>query len=250
MMNKQVFFTLYNKNSPISPHRDIGHLDARLFLRAMSVHVAYFLGGQKVSANKITFLFISLGLLANSLVLSDSIWVLSIAVFLEELAQLFDCVDGQLARFHCTASDFGRIFDKTAHAVLGSTFLLVLGSKIYFFTENPLYLVLALVSGGFLTLISFQSGGTKIAAKGTPSVTGFWHSGINWFARQVVTVFDEPRFFAALVLLGTLLERLINLESGAVISGIFVAGVSIIALRVFFEKAYWPLRNFFAVSTR
>jgi len=142
MPSKQVFYELYNKNSPKNPKKKIGPVDAKLLLRDLSLPVAYSLAKIGVSANTVTVAFLIISLIGNTLFIIPSIYTLLVLIILGEFAQLLDCVDGQLARFHGTTSLYGRYFDKLSHELINGSFLFAFGIRVFLETHNPLYLIL------------------------------------------------------------------------------------------------------------
>src|SRR5438045_3050671 len=131
MISKETFYTLYNKNSPENKNRHIGPIDARLFLRDLSLPIAYEFAKQRVSPHVVTAFCLFLSLLGNSLLFFPSTLLIFFVFVLHEAAQLFDCVDGQLARYNGVSSDYGEEFDTLVHVLTSSTFVLCLGIHLY-----------------------------------------------------------------------------------------------------------------------
>ncbi len=139
MPSKQVFYELYNKNSPKNPKKKIGPVDAKLLLRDLSLPVAYSLAKIGVSANTVTVAFLIISLIGNTLFIIPSIYTLLVLIILGEFAQLLDCVDGQLARFHGTTSLYGRYFDKLSHELINGSFLFAFGIRVFLETQSPIF---------------------------------------------------------------------------------------------------------------
>lgn len=148
MMAQKKFYYLYNKNSPLNGNRHIGPIDAKLFLRDLSLPVAYVLARHKVNANTVTFFFFVMSIIANLIFIIPSPSTFILLVMLYETAQLFDCVDGQLARYHGTFSKFGELFDDFAHTLIGMSFMMAFGIRLYFETGRVFFLLIGAVGMG------------------------------------------------------------------------------------------------------
>lgn len=142
MITKEQFYNKYNKNSKLNKNRLAGPIDAKMFLRDLSFPIAYFLAKKGVSANIVSLIFMFTGLLANAVLPIPTIWALLISLVLHELAQLIDCIDGQLARYHGSSFKEGEALDTLITILITGTFILAFSLRLYFETNNWIYLFL------------------------------------------------------------------------------------------------------------
>lgn len=142
MITKEEFYNLYNKNSPQNKQRDEGPIDAKLFLRDISLPLAYYCAKKNVSPHFVTVLFLMISLTANVLFAIPSIYTLISLIILHEIGQLLDCVDGQLARYQGISSKFGENLDSLAHILISGSFMLAFGTRLYLANNQPLFLIL------------------------------------------------------------------------------------------------------------
>ena len=102
----------------------------RLYMRRLSPHVTRaLLVHTPVTANGVTWLMIVAGL-ATALVLTlPGILAAVAAVLLIQLQLLFDCVDGEMARWQRQRSAVGVYLDRIAHAVTESGLPIAVGIR-------------------------------------------------------------------------------------------------------------------------
>lgn len=210
-LTMQEFYVLYNKNSPNNAYRKEGNIDARLFLRDLSLPLAYLCAKYNLNANFVTILFLIIGVVSNLLLLDMSLITLFILFLIHEFVQLLDCVDGQLARYNGTQSENGKVLDILVHKLISTSFMLILGLQLTRTTGNQSFMIL-----GSLAAISFvfdnhehenPTVGTKNFKFGrkSPIIINI----INWFVLQIITIFDEVRFYIFALFLMALIQTLI-----------------------------------------
>lgn len=147
MMDKQTFFTKYNKNSIQNTQKNEGALLDIYIRRYIAHHIGYFMADRKITPNTATVLFLVFGLLANLLLIPQNIVVNCISLLLYEFSDIFDVIDGQLAKYFGSASINGGILDIFIHTIINSTFLIAIGLKIYLLKPDNIILLTALVGG-------------------------------------------------------------------------------------------------------
>lgn len=235
MITKKTFYELYNKNSPRNPNRHIGPIDARLFLRDLSLPIAYAFAKYRASAHTVTALLLILSLLGNFIAVIPSFWSLVAMVILLEIGQLLDCVDGQLARYYGSASKFGKTLDTLVHIIISVTFFLAVGLRFYVQSNQPLLLLLGGI-GAFA--ITFDH---PMLVKGQTIIqnSSFQHLFIHSrFRRYVVyaiqSIISEARFTALSLLILTAIERVVSIP-------LVVPGFFLLVFVVFAENIIYPL---------
>lgn len=207
MISQKEFYELYNKNSPKNKNRHVGPIDARLFLRDLSLPIAYFLARKKVSTNKITLTFLLISLFSSALFVIPSFYTLLFLIIFLEIAQLLDCVDGQLARYQGVSSKFGDNLDRLAHVLIAGTFIIAFGIRLYLQTDQVMFLILGSI-GGFFKAFEHQIEASELPITESPAIRR--HCQGSKFRRYIVygldTILRETRIFAFFVLVLTLIQ--------------------------------------------
>jgi len=224
VITKKEFYLLYNKNSPRNRKRNIGPIDAKLFLRDLSLPVAYLLAKFGISANAITILFLLISIAGNVLFAIPSLLTLILLIVLQELAQMLDCVDGQLARYYGVSSKYGEDFDSVAHILTSGTFMLALGLRFYFQTGLVVFLVLGGI-GAFSKAFEHQLEISDDSIVKNESIAKFIKGSFvrKLFVYSFQSLISGVRFYAMLLLILTLLEAFLNFELAAASVVFYVA---------------------------
>lgn len=205
MISKKEFYILCNKNSPKNKNRHNGPLDARLFLRDLSVHVAYFFAQRNISANTATILFLAVSVLGNFLIAIPSLLTLVIAILLYEVGQMLDCVDGQLARFYGIRSAYGEKLDNFSHILIHATSTIGIGWRLYATSTNPIFLILGAVGAvAFAVDNNHHHGAEPTSANAAERKSKLTDPG--WYKKQVVFLIEEIRVFAVFLLICYLIQ--------------------------------------------
>lgn len=213
MVTIKEFYNLYNKNSSINRNRQSGPIDAKLFLRDMSLPIAYFCAKKKISANIVTFIFLVVSLFANALFIIPSTYTLLALIILHEIGQLLDCVDGQLARFHGVSSKFGEEYDSLAHVLISGTFMLAFGMRLYFVNGQEIFLILAGI-GAFSKAFEHQLVNNQETILDNSLIKKLYsRSKIKrYLVYTVESLASEVRIFAILILILTSIQKTINVN--------------------------------------
>lgn len=116
--------------------------------RATSIRLTrlILLSGVKINPNYITLLEVVIGISGALLLLSSSINLILIGFIFLFGAYLFDCLDGELARYYQKFSSAGSYLDEVGHAIVDPLLFIVLSLNIYFSSPNTLVILM-----GFLT---------------------------------------------------------------------------------------------------
>lgn len=211
MISQREFYELYNKNSPFNKKRDDGPIDCRLFLRDLSLPVAYLCAKKGVSANTITVVFLVISLLANALFVIPSIYSILFLIVIHVTAQLLDCVDGQLARYHGVSSKYGENFDTLAHVLISGTFMLAFGIRLYLQDDQIIFLILGGV-GAFTKAFQQQLEIKKISILEASTLKKiYYHSRLRrYLVYGFQSMISEVRIFAIGILLLTLIQPIVT----------------------------------------
>lgn len=116
--------------------------------RTISIHVtkAILSTGIFVNPNYVTLLEVICEITGALLLLSNNLFVVLFGFFLLFIAYMWDCVDGELARYYKKFSSAGSYLDEVGHAIIDPLIFVVLSLIIY--RNNASFLVILM---GFLT---------------------------------------------------------------------------------------------------
>jgi phosphatidylglycerophosphate synthase len=111
---------------------------AALVARKVSIYFTWLLLHTQISANQTTFLFIILGLIGSACFIPGTFLFSLIGALVLQVWFIFDCVDGEIARYRGTSSVTGSYFDLMAHDIVNSSLFLCLSCGVYNGTASPI----------------------------------------------------------------------------------------------------------------
>lgn len=114
------------------------HWVADLFLRRISPYLTRILLRMNFSPNAVTLLMILTGLSAAASLLVPGILGVTLALFLGQLQMLWDCCDGEIARWKKQFSPAGIFLDKLGHYLTEGAIALALGLRLAGWPDKPL----------------------------------------------------------------------------------------------------------------
>lgn len=92
------------------------HWAGRLYVRRLSPYATKVFLRLGLSPNAVTWLMIAVGVAAGAvLAIDDAVWCAAVAVVLIQLQILFDCSDGEVARWRGVSSVVGIYLDRLGH---------------------------------------------------------------------------------------------------------------------------------------
>lgn len=106
------------------------HWVADLYLRKFSPYLTRVLLKTPISANGVTYLMIITGLSISGALLLPGVIGLLLALFLSQLQMLWDCSDGEIARWRNTQSPRGVFLDRVGHYLTESLIPIALALRI------------------------------------------------------------------------------------------------------------------------
>lgn len=113
----------------VRQRRNAEHWTAHLYLRDVSPYLTWTLLKTRISANQVTGFMILTGWLTAASLLIPGIWGALVAVVLGQLQMLFDCCDGEVARWRNSSSPAGHFLDAVGHYTTETLIALVLGLR-------------------------------------------------------------------------------------------------------------------------
>ncbi|MEY3347081.1 MAG: hypothetical protein RIR40_806 [Actinomycetota bacterium] len=126
------------------------HWVADLYLRRISLYLTRLLLKTPITANGVTYLMILTGISISLALQISGIKGLIIAFLLSQLQMLWDCCDGEIARWKSTQSPKGVFLDRVGHYLTESLIPIALAYRID--SENYELLFLATLVSVFILL--------------------------------------------------------------------------------------------------
>ena len=111
------------------------HWVADLYLRKLSPYLTRILLKTPITANGVTYLMILTGISIGLALQIEGTTGLLIALFLSQLQMLWDCCDGEIARWHQTQSPKGVFLDRLGHYLTESIIPIALALRL---TDSPI----------------------------------------------------------------------------------------------------------------
>jgi phosphatidylglycerophosphate synthase len=109
--------------------RSSEHWTADLYQRRVSPYLTRWLLATAITANGVTVLMIVTGAAAGAALLVPGLLGAGLALLLGQLQMLWDCCDGEVARWRQTFSPTGFFLDKLGHTLAESAIPLALGVR-------------------------------------------------------------------------------------------------------------------------
>lgn len=109
--------------------RNSEHWTADLYQRRLSPYLTRILIGTSLTANAVTVLMILTGAAAGIALLLPGLLGAVLGAFLAQMQMLWDCCDGEVARWRGTSSPAGMFLDKVGHYTAESVIPLCLGVR-------------------------------------------------------------------------------------------------------------------------
>lgn len=114
------------------------HWVADLYLRKISPYLTRLLLKTPITANGVTYLMIVTGISISAALLVPGYAGLVIALFLSQLQMLWDCCDGEIARWRQTQSPKGVFLDRLGHYLTESLIPVALGLRLAGWPNNQI----------------------------------------------------------------------------------------------------------------
>jgi phosphatidylglycerophosphate synthase len=113
----------------VTGRRNSEHWTGDLYQRRLSPYLTRVLLGTAITANGVTVLMIVTGAAAGATLLLPGLAGAVLAALLGQLQMLWDCCDGEVARWRRTFSPAGFFLDKLGHTVAETAIPLALGVR-------------------------------------------------------------------------------------------------------------------------
>lgn len=114
------------------------HWVADLYLRKISPYLTRILLKTPITANGVTYLMIVTGISISAALLIPGYQGILLALFLSQLQMLWDCCDGEIARWRSTQSPKGVFLDKVGHYLTESLIPIAFALRLAGWPENEI----------------------------------------------------------------------------------------------------------------
>lgn len=118
---------------------------SRYYLRPWALLLAKYLSKFKITANQVTLISFSCGILSAAFLLFSNFISNALSGISLWLYMFFDHVDGRLARLKKEQSSFGSYLDTITGLIAWNLVFLAISARLYIQTKNPLFLFLGAV---------------------------------------------------------------------------------------------------------
>ena len=129
----------------------VGHWFVTSFVRRFSIYITWLFVRTGISANTTTLLTILCGLAGAALCIPHIFWLNVIGACLLMLDEVFDCVDGEIARWTKKSSLRGLYLDLAGHLLCNPLLAIICALHLYLLNGQIRYVYLA-----FLAYIAAQ----------------------------------------------------------------------------------------------
>jgi len=123
-----------------------GHWFNKLIVRRFSIYITWLFVRAGVSANATTLLGLLFALAGVVLCIPHLLWLNVIGFFLLMLDVVFDCVDGEIARWTKKSSLKGVFLDLTSHLLCNALLSTICALHLYLLHGQTMYVILAFVA--------------------------------------------------------------------------------------------------------
>lgn len=117
------------------------------FSSKFSIYFSYFFLKLKLSADQVTIIFFSVGLLGSILYSFDSLMMSVIGYTLFRLHIIIDMSDGDVARFNKSFSIRGAYWDAVIHSIVNPLYYVFISYSFYLQYDNDHFLILGGLAG-------------------------------------------------------------------------------------------------------
>jgi phosphatidylglycerophosphate synthase len=140
------------------------HLFGRLYMRKLSPRVTWLLARLGWSPNAVTLAFIACGVAGGVVIAFGGLATALIAAVLVQLALLFDCSDGELARLTKRSSAGGIYLDRVGHYLCEAAMLTGLGFRAQgHLTTSGTYVTAGLAAALLAMLVKAETDNVIVA---------------------------------------------------------------------------------------
>ena len=177
------------------------HWVADLYLRRISLYLTKLLLKTSITANGVTYLMIATGI-SISLALQINGWIgLILALLLSQIQMLWDCCDGEVARWRNTQSPKGVFLDRVGHYLTEALIPLALANRIREGNDYEILFLASLISllivlnKGFNDSVHVARAFSQLPKVADSASVGLPKSTILRVARAPFRIFAVQRLF-------------------------------------------------------
>ena len=124
-------------------------------LKRISPYFTRFFIEYNISANQITFCSIMLGIIGNFMFVFGNFYSMLLGCFFYQFWNLFDCVDGEIARVTNVKTAGGKYLETISVVITECAFVACLGIGLSKILDNNTYLLFGLIFALFICLLGY-----------------------------------------------------------------------------------------------
>ncbi|QSI47390.1 CDP-alcohol phosphatidyltransferase family protein [Thermobispora bispora] len=214
------------------------HWAGLLYMRRLSIYVTWLLAKTPVTPNQVTGLMIVCGVAAGAVLALPGLWAALACALLVQLYLLFDCSDGELARWTGRTSVKGVYLDRVGHYFAEAALLIGLGFRAAE-TAPDWYTVLGFAAALGAILIKAETDLVDVArarsglAAATEAAAEQFASRSLGLARKIVAALRFHRVIQAvelslIVVIAALLDPWFPATRVLVVACAVIAGVQLV----------------------
>lgn len=208
------------------------HWVADLYLRKISPFLTRVLLKTPITANGVTYLMILTGISISGALLLPGLTGLLLALFLSQLQMLWDCCDGEIARWRNTQSPKGVFLDRVGHYITESLIPVAFALRLTGWpTENiedwklpflgALISILILLNKGFNDIVHVSRAFAGLAKVSDSKDSGAPRTSWLRIAKMPFKVFAVQRLFHSVEM--TIIIAVVGDRSLLITIGLYVA---------------------------
>ncbi|GLV51968.1 transferase [Thermobispora bispora] len=214
------------------------HWAGLLYMRRLSIYVTWLLAKTPITPNQVTGLMIVCGVAAGAVLALPGLWAALACALLVQLYLLFDCSDGELARWTGRTSVKGVYLDRVGHYFAEAALLIGLGFRAAE-TAPDWYTVLGFAAALGAILIKAETDLVDVArarsglAAATEAAAEQFASRSLGLARKIVAALRFHRVIQAvelslIVVIAALLDPWFPATRVLVVACAVIAGVQLV----------------------
>lgn len=214
------------------------HWAGLLYMRRLSIYVTWLLAKTPITPNQVTGLMIVCGVAAGAVLALPGLWAALACALLVQLYLLFDCSDGELARWTGRTSVKGVYLDRVGHYFAEAALLIGLGFRAAE-TAPDWYTVLGFAAALGAILIKAETDLVDVArarsglAAATEAAAEQFASRSLGLARKIVAALRFHRIIQAvelslIVVIAALLDPWFPATRVLVVACAVIAGVQLV----------------------
>lgn len=124
----------------------------RLFARKFTIYITWLFVKLGISANTVTFMMIPMGIIGAAMMVPHILWMNIAGFIILIMAEMFDLIDGEIARWTGKSSIKGVYLDQVSHILCNPLLPIICSLHLYVMGREVVYLVLGFITYAVATI--------------------------------------------------------------------------------------------------